>query len=303
MLAEGIAIASPRTYRRIAKKHNLRKKERKALKKMRAKGIPTRLGHVATRPNSLWAWDISYFADGQGGFLYLFCVIDIYSRKIVGSKFYKNQRAHEAVDFFKEVLKANGITPGSGLRIHSDNGSAMVAHDTVELFESMGITLDTSRPLKSNDNAHIESLFKTLKHKYGLYVVDLDCIEKCNHLLQQVVDKYNNRPHPSVNRVPPSIRHAGVAEELKYLAKCQAAHEAYFQKNQKRFIQGKKRSFERAGDQYLNPTARQVLNGLSKFPNHKHLLTICKVMDQQGLFKLNAKVSNLESVEAPLPEL
>ena len=65
--------------------------------------------------------------------VYLFAVIDLYSRKCVGAKYFTNQGAAEAVAFFKEVFKENGITKNTNLHMHSDNGSACAgrAHELI----------------------------------------------------------------------------------------------------------------------------------------------------------------------------
>ena len=81
--------------------------------------------HIADRINKVWSWDITYLHDANANnkHYYVYCALDIYSRKIVGCKVFETQSGANAASFFKEVFEQNGITTETGLTLHADNGT------------------------------------------------------------------------------------------------------------------------------------------------------------------------------------
>ena len=241
----------------------------------------------ATEPNQVWMWDISYFSyRNDKSFVYLFAAVDLYSRKIVAAKFYRDQCADSAVEFFKTAFTNNGISPLNNLVIHSDNGAAMRSELTVNLFKQYGAQLSLSRPSVSNDNPFIESLFRSLKYPYNLDVSSLDKLEQCNVRLDRIVQSYNNDlPHSSLNFVPPAVRHAVKEDEKRYLAKCRQAHEEHFKQHPERYIAGKMRAYEPEGAQYLNPSAEMVINDHKEMSPSKSLKTWAKRLEKNHVIE------------------
>lgn len=272
----GVYFASPSSWYRVARKHGLISKKKPVANKPKESTLSTavRLGLVATKPNQVWNWDISYFPyKGGNEMVYLFAVIDLYSRKCVGAKYFTNQGAAEAVAFFKEVFKENGITKNTNLHMHSDNGSAMRSAELMNLFNQFGVTLDTNRPYKSNDNAHAETFFGTLKGPMNLSVYDCFSVRECNKRLDAAVYEYNYvRLHSGINSVPPAIRHEGNEAELAFIDKVRSLHKQHFHDHPSRYPHGRMKEYKAAGPQYLNPSVEQVLRGLEIEPENKVLL-------------------------------
>lgn len=286
--SNGIYRACERTYYRIAKEIGLSSSTTKKKKSKKSESIvktQVRLPLKADGPNQVWVWDISYFKAFNGTkFVYLFAVMDLYSRKIVHAKFYDNQEAATSVEFFKEAFKKNGITPATKLHIHSDNGSAMRSELTVNLFKQYGVELDTNRPLHSNDNPHIESYFGTVKGPYDFKVTNCTSLEECNERLDILVHKYNFLyPHSALNGVPPGIRHDGVEAEKAYLKRMHDVHKEHFEAHAERYPRKYMRSYERAGAQYLSPTARQVSEGIEKDPRNRNLRYLKKAQERHHI--------------------
>ncbi len=114
---EGIYIASERTFYRVLKSKNLLKH--------RAKQIPARYKRpepiVATAPNKLWSWDITYlYSPIRGSYYYLYLVMDVYSRLIVGAEVHDVQNSELASKLIKRCYREQEIVEGS-LTLHSDN--------------------------------------------------------------------------------------------------------------------------------------------------------------------------------------
>ena len=155
----GRYIASETTFYRILRKYkeNIRRGRTKHPTKRNAPQL------VADAPNDVWATDITWLPGPVlGMFYYLYAIIDIYSRKIVGFEVYEVESSENLRSvMFKAIPKLKGIKPKI---FHSDNGSPMKGQTLMEFLYSLNISKTYSRPRVKNDNAHIESFFKTLKY-------------------------------------------------------------------------------------------------------------------------------------------
>ena len=78
---QGCYIASESSFYRVLRDHQMVQYRGRQLKPQR-RAIST---HQATGPNQVWCWDISWLpGPARGVFYYLYLVLDIYSRKVVG---------------------------------------------------------------------------------------------------------------------------------------------------------------------------------------------------------------------------
>jgi transposase len=158
---QGIYIASESSFYRVLKaekqlKHRQKSKPAKSVKKPRAL--------VATAPNQIYSWDITYLPTSvKGIFLYLYLVMDIYSRKIVGWQVYENESSAQAADLMTDICQREGIHANQ-VTLHSDNGSPMKGATMLATLQQLGVIPSFSRPSVSNDNPYSESLFRTLKY-------------------------------------------------------------------------------------------------------------------------------------------
>jgi transposase InsO family protein len=81
--------------------------------------------HRATAPNQLWSWDITYLVTpGKGVFFYLYLILDLYSRKIMGLEVFETESAEHASTVVGRAYLREGIA-GQPLVLHSDNGAPM----------------------------------------------------------------------------------------------------------------------------------------------------------------------------------
>ena len=79
--------------------------------------------YTATGPCQVFSWDITYLpAQVQGLFFYLYLIMDIYSRKIVGWSVHEEQSSSQAATLIKQVCLDEKIEEQQ-LVLHSDNGS------------------------------------------------------------------------------------------------------------------------------------------------------------------------------------
>jgi len=115
-----------------------------------------------TRPNRVWAGDITYVWTAEG-WLYLAVVLDLYSRAVIGWAL----EARLTGDLARQALTmaVRHRAPKSGLLHHSDRGSQYAATAYQLLLTTHGMTGSMSRRGNCWDNACVESFFGTLKRE------------------------------------------------------------------------------------------------------------------------------------------
>ena len=171
--------------------------------------------HVATAPNQVWSWDITYLRSPvKGLFFYLYLYVDVWSRKIVGFRV----EDVETGDFASELLQnlcANTGVDATALVVHQDNGAPMKGATFKATMEQLGVTSSYSRPHVSDDNPYSESLFRTLKYRPSYPrkpFADLDAARKW---VTAFVAWYNDvHLHSAIGFVTPSSRHHGQADAI-----------------------------------------------------------------------------------------
>ena len=115
--------------------------------------------------NYLWCSDITEL-DYKHGKLYLCCVIDVATRRIVGWSIDRNQRQDLVQNAFLMAIGRNPDRPDDAI-YHSDRGSQYTAKKTKRMIEVAGFRKSMSRPGKPSDNQPIESFWHTLETEIG----------------------------------------------------------------------------------------------------------------------------------------
>ena len=92
-------------------------------------------------------------------YFYLYVIIDIFSRRVVGWCVADRESATLFMALFKEAAAKHPATPGQ-LTLHADRGGPMRAKTTALLLADLGVTKSHSRPHTSNDNPFSESHFQ-----------------------------------------------------------------------------------------------------------------------------------------------
>ena len=215
---------------------------------------------VATGINQVWSWDITYLRDAVHAtrFYYVFAVVDIFSRYLVHYDVFTQETAESAVSFLREAFDKHHIRPRS-LVLHSDNGAAMKAAQTLGLLAEREVEFLHSRPRVSNDNPYSESLFKTMKYAGYMGKRKYRSLEDCKAALDAFARKYNEQwAHSGIGNVTPHARFVGLDREI-----CKARNdviERARKKNPNRWISGRTQVFAPAGKQLLNPERQENIN-------------------------------------------
>lgn len=161
LLDEGVYLCSIRTCYRILARHEQVCERRNQLRHP----VYKKPELLATAPNQVWSWDITrLLGPAKWTYYYLYVIIDIYSRYVVGWMLAHRESAALAKRLIHETVLKERVDAGQ-LVIHSDRGSPMIAKTTAQMLATLGVTRSLSRPKVSNDNPYSESQFKTLKYR------------------------------------------------------------------------------------------------------------------------------------------
>ena len=121
--------------------------------------------HEAVGPNRVWSWDISYLPTPvRGLFYYLYLVVDLYSRKVVGWQVHDRESGEAASALVTEACLVEGVCRDQ-LVLHADNGSPMKGETLLVTLQALGVMPSFSRPSVSDDNPFSEALFRTVKYR------------------------------------------------------------------------------------------------------------------------------------------
>ncbi|MCC5909628.1 MAG: IS3 family transposase [Clostridiaceae bacterium] len=208
---QGKYLASESTIHRILKeeKMNTHRSRSKAPKK---REIPT---HIATAPNQVWTWDITWLnASIKGQYYKLYLILDMFSRLIVGYEVWETEKAEHAEHLIKRTTLSQGLA-GKPLILHSDNGSPMKAATFLATLEKLGVQSSFSRPRVSNDNPYSESLFRTMKYSPKYPFNGFSSIQEARKWVHKFVIWYNKEHlHSGINFLTPYQRHYGLDKEI-----------------------------------------------------------------------------------------
>lgn len=212
---EGIYIASESSFYRILR-------EEKQLAHRQATKVAKRHKPrecVAYQANQVWSWDISYFPSQViGQYFYLYFIMDVYSRKVVGWAIHEAEASEHSANLIKQSCLDEGVMQNQ-LILHSDNGSPMKGVTMLAMLERLGVTSSFSRPSVSDDNPFSESLFKTLKYHPDFPMTEkFENIKNARAWTEKFVSWYNTRHlHSALKFITPLQRHTG--EDIAILKK------------------------------------------------------------------------------------
>jgi putative transposase len=207
LLDEGRYLCSERTMYRLLAEHQEVRERRNQLRHP-AHPVPELL---ATRPNEVWSWDITkLLGPVKWTAFYLYVILDIFSRYVVGWMVAYRQSAMLAQRLIEETCARQGITAGQ-LTVHADRGGPMTAKPMALLLADLGVAKTHSRPHVSNDNPFSESQFKTLKYRPGC-PERFGCLEDARAFCRVFFPWYNTEHrHSGIGLMTPHDVHHGLA--------------------------------------------------------------------------------------------
>lgn len=141
---EGRYLASESSFYRVL--HDADQQQHRGRAEAPSRRAPT--SHEATGPNQIWCWDITYLPSGiRGLYFYLYLILDLYSRKIVGWEVQATETGEQAAGLLRRTALAEAIqTWRQPLVLHADNGSPMKSATLLATMQWLGVTPSHSRP-------------------------------------------------------------------------------------------------------------------------------------------------------------
>jgi transposase InsO family protein len=201
----GIYIASESSFYRVL--HEEGQMQHRGRARPRKSSKPKE--HVATGPNQVWCWDITYLRSSiRGAFFYLYLIVDIYSRKIVGWWVDDEESMDIAADLIDRVTREQNVAKDA-LVLHADNGGPMKGSTMLATLHRLGVLASFSRPRVSDDNPYAEALFRTLKYRPGYPRKPFASVDDARAWVAGFVAWYNDEHlHSAIRYVTPNDRHA-----------------------------------------------------------------------------------------------
>ena len=269
MLAdEDIYLASESTFHRVLREHGqvAHRGRAKAPRKVRP---PTT--HIASAPGQVWCWDMTYLpATVQGRWFFLYLILDLYSRKIIGWEVHDRDDADHAAHLVRRTALAEGIAACLNKPVlHGDNGATLKATTVLAMLHWLGVKPSYSRPRVSDDNAYAESLFRTAKYRPEFPAKGFASLEAARAWALGFVRWYNiEHRHSGIRYVSPAQRHDGGDHTI--LAARHALYTKARERNPARWS-GTTRNWSPIGAVTLNPERDSVVTAARSSTESIHL--------------------------------
>lgn len=232
LLDEGRYLCHWRTMYRVLAVHD----EVRERRRVRRHPLYQKPELLATAPNQVWSWDITYLRGPHKWEHYpLYTVLDIYSRYVVGWMIAEVESSDLARQLIAATASKQGILPDQ-LTLHADNGAPMRGKPLSQLLVDLGITKSHNRPHTSDDNPFSEAHFKTMKYRPD-YPDRFGSLAEAQVWARGFFTWYNEQHyHSGLNLLTPASIHYHEAPVIQQNR--QAVMLAAYAAHPKRFVRG-----------------------------------------------------------------
>ena len=208
---KGVYIASEATFYRILRKVDQIKHRERSRPATHHRPKEKK----ATGPCQVWSWDITYLKSTVvGRFFYLYLIMDVWSRKIVGATVFSKECGQNSALMMVEAYHRHDVDPEK-LTLHSDNGGPMKGSTMLATLQRLKVVPSFSRPRVSDDNPFSESLFRTLKYRPEYPSQPFASEQDAQRWVDGFVKWYNTEHlHSEIRFVTPDDRHYGQEEAI-----------------------------------------------------------------------------------------
>ena len=155
-------------------------------------------GLAITRPNQVWAMDISYIPMARG-FVYLAAVIDWFSRRVLSWKLSNTMDVSFCLEALDEALAQYG-KPGI---FNTDQGSQFTSVAFTDRLKQEGIRISMDGKGRWADNVFVERFWRSLKYEH-VYLHAYESVAAARNGIGGYIEFFNQqRPHSRLNRQTP----------------------------------------------------------------------------------------------------
>lgn len=158
-------------------------------------------GLEITRPNHVWAMDITYIPMRKG-FIYLAAVIDWTTRRVLSWKLSNSLTTDFCIEAVEDAIDRHGKPE----IFNTDQGCQFTSNAFVGLLQEHGIQVSMDGKGRWVDNVFVERLWKSVKYE-EVYLHAYDSVAEARQGLQSYFKFYNERrPHSSLDgKTPDSV--------------------------------------------------------------------------------------------------
>lgn len=249
---EGCYLASESSFYRVLRQ--AKQMDHRSATRAPSRTRPRELEAIG--PNQVWSWDITYLRSSVAGmFYYLYLIVDVWSRKIVGWEVAEEQSMEISAAFVQRICEAENVARKT-LVLHADNGGPMKGATMLVTLQHLGVAPSFSRPSCSNDNPYSESLFRTMKYRPEYPHRPFESLEHAEVWVESFVAWYNGEHlHSGITYVTPSQRHE--KRDGAILENRHRVYEEARQRHPNRWT-GKTRRWDRVERVRLNPEPEEI---------------------------------------------
>jgi transposase InsO family protein len=213
LASEGLQIGRDRLFE-LLRGADLLVKRKKKYRRTTIPGLwraPNRLpGLTIASCDQVWVCDITYLELTESRFAYLFLLMDLYSRYIVGWHVSSSLATDGALKSLEMALSQRPHRP-AGLIHHSDHGVQYTSHAYMNALIKNDLVASMGAVGNCYDNIYAERVIGILK---GEYVLDLPFVnlDQVTSVVKEAVGLYNtDRPHLSLGMATPrDVYHGNV---------------------------------------------------------------------------------------------
>jgi putative transposase len=153
---------------------------------------------AVTRPNQVWAMDITYIPMARG-FIYLAAVVDWFSRRVLAWRLSITMEASFCVEALEEALSKNEKPE----IFNTDQGSQFTSEDFTGLLRKNGIDISMDGKGRWRDNVFVERVWKSIKYE-EVYLHAYETVQEARTSIGKYLEFYNSiRPHSSLDGFTP----------------------------------------------------------------------------------------------------
>ena len=155
-------------------------------------------GMAITRPNQVWAMDITYIPMARG-FVYLAVVLDWFSRRVLSWRLSITMEAAFCVETLEDALGRHGKPD----IFNTDQGSQFTGQAFTGVLANNKIAISTDGKGAWRDNVFVERLWRSVKYE-EVYLRAYDSVSEARASIGRYLDFYNGRrPHSSLDGTTP----------------------------------------------------------------------------------------------------
>jgi putative transposase len=155
-------------------------------------------GMEITRPNQVWAMDITYIPMASG-FVYLAVVLDWATRRVLSWRLSITMEAAFCVETLEDALARHGKPE----IFNTDQGSQFTGQAFTGVLADNGIAISMDGKGAWRDNVFVERLWRSIKYE-EVYLRAYDSVSEARSSIGRYLDFYNNRrPHSSLDGSTP----------------------------------------------------------------------------------------------------